>query len=122
MKVNIRVILLFSILLLYISAEAQVANSIEQSDKRIRIICSATPLNHKPLYVVELDEDRIELDNPDNFTSSIDRDWIKAVSILKKGKDIEVFGDKAKHGVILIKIKARFVEQVKKNLKKISSQ
>ena len=121
MKVHIRVILLFSILLPCISVKAQVANSIEQTDKRISIICSAAPLNHKPLYVVELDEDQIELDNPDNFTSSIDPDWIKAVTILKKDKDIEVFGEKAKHGVILIKIKVRFVEQVKQNLTKNSS-
>ncbi|PHQ28863.1 hypothetical protein [Leeuwenhoekiella nanhaiensis] len=117
----IKLLQLTTLLLLCISAKAQVADSIEQSDKRVRIICSATPLDHKPLYVVELDEDRIELDNSENFTSSIDRDWIKAVSILKKDKDIEVFGEKAKHGVIHIKIKARFVEQVKQNLTKNSS-
>ena len=112
----IKLLLHTTLLLLCISAEAQVADSIKQHEKHIRIICSAAPLNNKPLYVVKLDEDQIELDNPDNFTSSIDPDWIKAVSILKKDKDIEVFGEKAKHGVILIKIKARFVEQVKQML------
>jgi hypothetical protein len=70
-----------------------------QDSTSIRIVCSATIRTDAPLYIV----DNMEVCAED--LNKLNPNQIASIHVLKQAKDVEAYGEKGKHGVILIEMK-----------------
>lgn len=73
----------------------------------VRIVGAKANADEAPLYIVD------EVEATAEEISKLDPKQIESINVLKTAKDIEPYGEKGKHGVILIEMKG-----TKKNSRK----
>lgn len=115
----IKIFYLLAFLLFCFSAKGQVSDTTsKRNDTVIKLICKTTVQKQKPLYIVLLDKNQIEITNLESFSSSIDVNWIENIKVLKGDNAIKEYGKKAENGAIVIKIQPEYIEKVKEKINK----
>ncbi|ALJ00345.1 hypothetical protein DC20_16915 [Rufibacter tibetensis] len=89
----------------------------QEAPSKVRTSAVKVTSTAQPLYFLKTGSANVPLNFAD--IQSLDKEWIKSISVLKDKNAIEQFGQTAKHGVVLIELKA---EQEQAFLKTIKEQ
>ncbi|MEO2126560.1 MAG: hypothetical protein ABGW91_00245 [Christiangramia sp.] len=115
----IKIFYLLAFLIFCFSAKGQVSDTTsKRNDTVIKLICKTTVQKQKPLYIVLLHKNQIEITNLESFSSSIGVNWIENIKVLKGDNAIKEYGKKAENGAIVIKIKPEYIEKIKEKINK----
>lgn len=74
----------------------------EKEGAQIRLICTSTVPAAQPLFVLQYKQTQHILDTAE--LNLLDPKEIKELTILKNSEELDQYGKKAEHGVVLIKV------------------